>query len=47
MGLHLNDNGINQMEEDYLSECLNCFGLTLDDMPLQRKIFVNEQELLF
>lgn len=35
------------MDEEYLSDCLVCFGLTLDDMPLQRKINVNEQELLF
>lgn len=35
------------MDEEYLSDCLACFGLILDDMPLQRKINVNEQELLF
>ena len=30
------------MDEEYLSDCLVCFGLSLDDMPLQRKVNVND-----
>ena len=42
MALHLSDNGIIRMDEDYLIDCLACFGLTLDDMPVQRRNNQNE-----
>jgi hypothetical protein len=35
MGIHLNDNGIND-DIDSLVQVLNVFDLTLDDIPYQR-----------
>ena len=36
MSIHLSDNGIIQLDEEFLIEVLIFFGLTLEDMPLKR-----------
>jgi len=37
MSIHLNDNGIITMDEDFLNDVLYNFDLTIDDLPYIRR----------